>query len=155
MQIASTATGVEPELEILAAMDNSLPESRLLNAHLIRLYWQCNSWQTLRDNSKRVSAQPLICISRGEAAMNPAQSFGAARKRPPTFFSLVVLLGCWLDAASATQPTTGISFAQLRSQGTPLPYLRISVASAALYGSGYINVERYQDGKAVAASATR
>jgi hypothetical protein len=63
--------------------------------------------------------------------------------------ALGVLLSCCLTAASATQPTSGISFAQVISNESALVYGLVSVAPGALYGSGYINVELYEDGEAV------
>ena len=54
------------------------------------------------------------------------------------------------NLARATQPVSGISFSQIRYGGTEYSRLaQVRVAASALYGSGYLNVERYEQGTAV------
>jgi hypothetical protein len=58
-----------------------------------------------------------------------------------------------LSPVYANQPTSGVSFAQISFTGAQLPeeyshYVQVSIDYATLYGDGYINVERYENGKA-------
>ena len=62
---------------------------------------------------------------------------------------LVLVLAC---PSHATQVTSGVSFAQISFTGSNPPekyshYGQISVDFNMLYGEGYINVERYENGK--------
>lgn len=66
---------------------------------------------------------------------------------------LVALLVVALSPAYAEQPTSGISFAQVSFTGEEAPesyshYGQVFIDYTMLYGDGYINVERYDGGKA-------
>jgi hypothetical protein len=63
------------------------------------------------------------------------------------------LLVAALSPVYAIQPTSGASFAQISFTGAKAqqeysPYGQVSIDYAMLYGGGYINVERYENGKA-------
>ncbi len=65
---------------------------------------------------------------------------------------LLLLLRFGLTLSYASQPSSGISFAQISFTNPAQPYSqygRVTVSKVALYGDGYINVERYESGKGV------
>jgi len=67
---------------------------------------------------------------------------------------IVALLVIALTPAYAGQPTAGVSFAQVSFTDSQAPqeyshYGQVFIDYTMLYGSGYINVERYEGGKAV------
>ena len=66
---------------------------------------------------------------------------------------IVALLIIALSPAYAGQVTSGVSFAQVSFTASNSPemyshYGQVSIDYTALYGEGYVNVERYQDGEA-------
>ena len=70
-----------------------------------------------------------------------------------TQFVFSLFLVITLSPAYASQVTSGVSFAQVSFTGSNPPemyshYGQISVDFNMLYGEGYINVERYANGKA-------
>jgi hypothetical protein len=65
----------------------------------------------------------------------------------------LALLFIALGPAYASQPTSGVSFAQVSFTDAKAPqkyshYGQVSIDYTMLYGEGYINVERYENGKA-------
>jgi len=75
----------------------------------------------------------------------------AGKSLYPLFSILILVLS--FGSAQAVQPTAGVSFAQVSftDQQSPQAYSRYAQAfidNAMLYGDGYINVERYENGKA-------
>jgi hypothetical protein len=55
-----------------------------------------------------------------------------------------------MNTVRASQPASGISFSQIRYGVAGYSRLvQVSVGPGALYGSGYLNVERYEQGRAV------
>lgn len=56
-----------------------------------------------------------------------------------------------VNAVRASPPASGVSFSQIRYAGAAeySHLAQMSVAPGALYGSGYLNVERYEQGRAV------
>ena len=66
---------------------------------------------------------------------------------------ILALLFIALSPAYASQPTAGVSFAQISFTDAKAPqkyshYGQVSIDYTMLYGEGYINVERYENGKA-------
>ena len=66
---------------------------------------------------------------------------------------VIALLVIALSPAYAEQPTSGISFSQISFTDPAAPqryshYGQVSMDYTLLYGDGYINVERYDSGKA-------
>ena len=66
---------------------------------------------------------------------------------------IFALLLVALSSAYASQPTSGVSFAQVSFTDPAAPqkysqYGQVSIDYTMLYGEGYINVERYENGKA-------
>ena len=66
---------------------------------------------------------------------------------------IIALLVIALSPAYAEQPTSGISFAQISVTNPASPqkysqYGEVSINYTMLYGQGYINVERYENGQA-------
>ncbi len=67
--------------------------------------------------------------------------------------TILALLLTSLTYAHAVQPTAGVSFAQVESTNgsqSSSSTGQVSIQPWMFYGNGYLNVERYQDGKAVA-----
>jgi len=67
---------------------------------------------------------------------------------------VLALLVATLSPAYAIQPTSGVSFAQISFSGASASenyshYGQVSIDDAMLYGGGYVNVERYENGQAV------
>lgn len=66
---------------------------------------------------------------------------------------IIALLVIALSPVYAEQPTSGISFAQISFTNPEAPqkyshYGQVSVDYSMLYGEGYVNVERYENGRA-------
>ena len=77
---------------------------------------------------------------------------GSPLKRSSVFLlGIVTLVLITLGAAHAVEPTSGISFAQVSFTSPSQPYSRygkVVVVSGTLYGDGFINIERYENGVA-------
>src|SRR5260370_13134303 len=94
----------------------------------------------------------LMLISDEEAPMQKFITSSTRRVLMRCALWDVVLCCCAVSRGFANQPASGISFAQV-SFGYTQPfshYGKVSVRSEMLYGKGYINVERYEAGRAVA-----
>ena len=95
------------------------------------------------SGSTRAQEEVIMKSSRVGSSMNPWSIY---------LVSVLTLLLVALDSAHAVEPTSGISFAQVSFTSASQPYSHYGKAFinyGMLYGSGYLNVERYENERAV------
>jgi hypothetical protein len=83
-----------------------------------------------------------------EVTMKRTEMSYAVRLGQQYTIYILTLLVLALSPAHAIQPTSGVSFAQVSFTDAQYShYGQVSLDYTMLYGEGYINVERYQDGQ--------